>query len=212
MGTMPGDLQEEEASAMTTHVVPGPDGLNRRAFSAGDVRRMTEAGILGEDDPFELVDGELIETAAKGFAHDRIRDELARILIVGTDAPIGVSVEATLQLDPRTLIEPDLLVHRRTDALPSIEGYKVVEGARVLLAVEISASSLAYDRRRKAVLYAAHGVSDYWVVDVNDLRTFVHRDPRGGTYHDVADVPADAELRPAAPDLAHIRIRLGDLA
>ncbi len=197
---------------MTVHVtVRGADGLNRRAFSADDIRRMTEIGILGENDPFELIDGELIEMAAKGYAHDRIRDEIARSLILGLDQSFGVSVEGTLQLDPQTLVEPDVLVYRKTDAFASPEGYRIVPAPKVLLAIEISVSSLAFDRRRKAALYATHGVPEYWVIDVNGLRTFVHSDPSGSAFGSLREMSADAELRPASPDLGGYAVRLADL-
>jgi Uma2 family endonuclease len=121
---------------------------------------MIKTGILGEDDPFELVPGELIELAAKGFAHDRIRDPVARELILGAGRAVGVSVGGTLQIDSQTLLDPDILVHPDRDAAPSAEGYKVVPGPAVLLALEVSASSLAYDRRRKAALYSSYGIAE----------------------------------------------------
>ena len=52
---------------MTIHMPPGPDGAAKRAFTADDVRRMVEAGILDEGEHVELVEGELIEMPAKGF-------------------------------------------------------------------------------------------------------------------------------------------------
>lgn len=192
-------------------VVEGPDGIRRRAFSADDVRRMTEIGILGENDPFELVDGELIAMAAKGFAHDRLRDALTGLIFRATSGDLIVSVEGTLQLDDLTLLEPELLVYREGDAAPSAQGYKMVPGRQVLLAVEISVSSLAYDRRRKASRYAAYGIGEYWVIDVSGARTFVHTEPGSGAYRVVRESPATDLLVPQAGDLAHLRIRLADL-
>jgi Uma2 family endonuclease len=49
------------------------DGLPRREFTVEDIRRMTEAGILREDENFELVEGEIVVMAAKGIAHERIK-------------------------------------------------------------------------------------------------------------------------------------------
>ena len=47
-----------------------------------------------------------------------------------------------------------------------------------LLVVEIADTSLAYDTGDKASLYAAAGIADYWVIDVNDRRLHLFRDPR----------------------------------
>ena len=46
------------------------DGLPRRAFTVDDIRRMVEAGVLGEDERFELIEGEIVVMSAKGYAHD----------------------------------------------------------------------------------------------------------------------------------------------
>ena len=46
-----------------------------------------------------------------------------------------------------------------------------------LLIVEVSDTTLIYDRGRKASLYAMRGVADYWIVNVNDDQLEIHRDP-----------------------------------
>lgn len=197
---------------MNIHVVQGADGLNRRAFSADDVRRMTEAGILGENDPFELVDGELIEMAAKGFAHDRIKMGIAGELFAAIDRrAIYVAIECTLRLEPRTLVEPDVMVCRQASIRRSQEGYVEVSGGDVLLLVEVADLSLRYDRRRKASLYAAQGVADYWIVDLNASQVLVHRDPSPSGYRDTRPADASSRLRPLAAELAGFSLRLADL-
>ncbi len=71
-----------------------------------------------------------------------------------------------------------------TDPVPDIA---VVEGSprtiaqhprTALLVVEIADTSFAYDTGDKASLYAAAGIADYWVIDVNDRRLHVFRDPQ----------------------------------
>jgi Uma2 family endonuclease len=47
-----------------------------------------------------------------------------------------------------------------------------------LLVVEVSDTTVAYDTGDKASLYAAAGIADYWVIDVNDQRLHVFRDPQ----------------------------------
>lgn len=201
---------------MTAHavptVVPGPDGLNRRAFSADDVRRMTEAGILGEHDPFELIDGELIEMAAKGFAHDRTKMALAAELFASLDrATFYIAVECTVRLDATTLLEPDILVCRQEDVRRSSEGYVEVAGADILLVVEIADSSLRYDKVRKASVYAAHDIADYWIADLNAQQMIVHRRPGRHGYGETMTVGEDQAVRPSAAALAGISVRLSDL-
>ncbi len=85
-----------------------------------------------------------------------------------------------------------------------------------LLVVEIADTSFAYDTGWKASLYAAVGIADYWVIDVNDRRLHLFRDPRpdpsakyGASFAQVRVLlPADTVAPLAAP--AHA-VTVGDL-
>jgi len=74
------------------------------------------------------------------------------------------------------MLEPDVCIYpagmRNTD----------VRGADILLAVEVSDSSLRYDLGKKARLYAAHGVRDYWVVDLETETLHRHSEPGAEGY------------------------------
>lgn len=199
---------------MTVHVPPTPqtpDGLVRRTFDADDVRRMVEAGILGEDERVELVEGELIAMSAKGFAHDRVKNALVAQCNRSLPAEVYVAVESTLQLSRSVMLEPDILVARRADVVPSPQGFATVDGPKVLLAIEVAVSSLAYDRGRKAALYARFGVPEYWVIDANERCAWVHVRPDGDSYAEVAAVARDGTLHPQALELAALSIDLAPL-
>jgi Uma2 family endonuclease len=47
-----------------------------------------------------------------------------------------------------------------------------------LLAIEVSDSTLHYDRTRKASLYARAGIEDYWIIDLIHRRLEIRRDPK----------------------------------
>ena len=198
-------------AVMTVHVVQGGDGLARRAFSAGDVRRMVGSGILSEDERVELIDGELIAMSAKGFAHDRIKTELAHRLSRALSDDYRSHVESTLQLDAAVLVEPDLLVARKEAASMSAEGFATIPVSEVLLLIEVAGSSLAYDRGRKAALYARYGIPEYWVVDANERTAWVHRNPGPSGYAAIAEVSPNERLEAAAPELAGFGVRLEEL-
>lgn len=67
--------------------------------------------------------------------------------------------------------EPDFCVI--AGVAESIAGHP----SECLLVVEISLSTLAYDRTEKASLYAESGVLDYWIINVADRAIEVHREP-----------------------------------
>jgi|SRR5215207_2349090 Uma2 family endonuclease len=196
---------------MTIHMPPGPDGVAKRAFTADDVRRMVEAGILDEGEHVELVEGELIEMPAKGFAHDRVKNALARRLGRALPDSVYLATESTLQLGPTLLLEPDILVARRESVLASPEGFATVGPGGILLVIEVALSSAPYDRDRKAGIYAGHGVPEYWVLDLNERAAVVHRGPLPAGYADVVTHGPEAVLQPLSPDIAGVAVRLDDL-
>lgn len=72
----------------------------------------------------------------------------------------------------------------------------------VLLVIEVSESTLDYDRFTKAGLYAEAGFADYWVVNIPAQCIEVFRNPQGGKYRDVRSVGRDASVRPLCfPDI-----------
>ena len=90
------------------------DGLSRRAFSAEDVRRMVDAGILNEDDRIELVEGDLVVMAAKGYAHDYLKSMLNVAIVRALPDDLMMGVAMTVQFADRTLLEPDIAVFARS--------------------------------------------------------------------------------------------------
>ncbi|KMO17603.1 Uma2 family endonuclease [Methylobacterium indicum] len=188
-----------------------PDSPLPRRFTAGDLPLMLESGILREDERIELLDGELVERAAKGFAHDVVKNALMRRLVPALPDTIYLGIESTLQLRPTLLLEPDLLLAPVSARSASPEGFCTIPGSEILLVIEVAASSPAYDRGRKAALYARHGVREYWVIDAQERTASVHREPASGGYRDVAELPRDAILRPRADGLAALSVALAAL-
>jgi hypothetical protein len=137
------------AADMNVIVTRAADGLLRRSFTVAEIRRMVEAGILAEDENFELIDGEVVPTSPKGNQHEVIKSALTEMLISLKSPELRLGVESTLYLDDRTFVEPDLCLYPKR-ILP-----EDVNGSDVVLAIEVAASSMGYDRGLKARLYAA---------------------------------------------------------
>jgi Uma2 family endonuclease len=66
----------------------------------------------------------------------------------------------------------------------------------VRLVVEISDTTLAFDRITKARLYARAGIIEYWVVDVTGRRILVHRNPQGDAYVDIKAYGQGESIQP----------------
>jgi Uma2 family endonuclease len=58
----------------------------------------------------------------------------------------------------------------------------------------VAETSLAYDLKTKAALYAAHGVPEYWVINASTLMTTVHTQPSGNAYASAPEIASDNTL------------------
>jgi Uma2 family endonuclease len=142
--------------------------------------KMAEAGILPRDLRVELIDGEIIDMPPIGSPHAGKVNRLARLFIRAlTDMTALVNVQSPLRLDLYNEPEPDITILR-----PRADAYEVSHPTArdVLLLVEVSDSSLGYDRGRKLALYAKCEVPEVWIVDISGGAIEVFREPKDSDY------------------------------
>lgn len=200
---------ETPDTAMNVAVTRAADGLPRRAFTVEDIRRMTEAGILAEDENFELIEGDLVMVAAKHIGHDRIKNALTIALARAVPDDVYVAVENSVQLTETTLVEPDIAVVSRAVYRADPKSYARPRAEDVLLLIEIAVSSLAFDRKVKAGLYARHGIREFWVIDAEAGITWVHTGPSGDGWTSIVERGPHETSTPVA--LPGLSVRLGDV-
>lgn len=160
-----------------------------------DFLLLNDNGAFAEYSKTELIEGEIYFMNAQHSRHARIKTQLAveltiRLRALASDfQPI---VEASTRISEDSLPEPDIVV-------TSYKGPSVVPLDTVALLIEVSDSTLETDLGRKADLYAAAGVPEYWVVDVNENRVLMHANPRsdGSGYDGQLDVPFGQVLHAA---------------
>ena len=179
------------------------EGFDRKAWTVEDLRTLVDAGLMDEDSPFELIEGELLAVSPKYLKHELWKRNLARMLIEVLPRPFAVAVEPTLFLDDVSAPEPDVLVH---DGRITSED---VRGPDVLLLAEVTDSSRVRDLGLKARLYARHGVAHYWVLDAERRQVITHAEPRGDGYARVETHELGEEL--SLPFRPEARLRLSDL-
>jgi Uma2 family endonuclease len=125
---------------------------------------------------YELFEGELVEKM-KHRPHIITQRRLLQALLLyfaqeylQTEAPIDISPEDNETNAP----EPDLAILAR----PDTEFVDRAPGAAdILLAIEVADSTLRRDLGAKAKRYAKAGISEYWVVDIENRQVHVHREP-----------------------------------
>lgn len=146
-------------------------------WSVEEFHRMAQSGLLDETDRVELINGELVDMAPIGSRHAFYVDRLAECLGGGPSASYMVRVQNPIGLDERSEPQPDIALVKRTnyaDRHPT--------AADVLLIVEVSDTTLEYDRDVKLALYARHGIPEVWLIDVKAGEWVVYREPIEGRY------------------------------
>jgi Uma2 family endonuclease len=171
-----------------------PGWAARHRFSVDAYHRMGETGILLPADRIELIDGEIIEMAPVGSPHIGAVFALNRLLTQPAPPGVIVSIQSPIRMGDRSEPEPDLALLR---ARP--DGYRTPpppSAADVLLIIEVSDTSLRYDREVKLPLYARHGVPEVWIVDLAARAVEVHRGPDEETYAKATTHGGSETLRP----------------
>jgi Uma2 family endonuclease len=167
--------------------------VTRWRFTVHDYHRMGEAGILQEDERVELIEGEIVEMAAIGTRHFSC---VNRMLVMGVGDAAVVSVQNPVRLNEHTEPQPDITVIRPRDYTESLP---VPDD--VLLLMEVSDTTLPYDRNVKLPLYACAGIGEVWSVNLPAKTIEQYTDPSGDGYRRVDHKRGGQELQPAAlPD------------
>jgi Uma2 family endonuclease len=151
----------------------------RHAISAQEYLRMAEAGVFAPDARLELIEGEIVEMAAIGSRHAGAVKTLNRLLVQRAGNLAVVSVQDPVVLANRSVPQPDLalLKPRNDDYSSSHPGV-----ADVLLAIEVSDTTLAFDLGTKVPLYARSGIPELWVVDLEGRTIRIYREPAASGY------------------------------
>jgi Uma2 family endonuclease len=194
---------------MNVAITRAAEGFPRRAFTVDDICRMMEAGVIGEDENFELIEGDLVVMAAKHVGHDGIKNVLTMALARAAPEGVFVAIECTLQLARDILVEPDITVISQAVYAADLKSFARPRCEDVRLLIEVAASSLAYDRGVKARIYARYGIREFWVIDASERVTWVHTGPSGETWSSIVERgPQEALTTPAVPGFS---IRLADI-
>jgi Uma2 family endonuclease len=144
--------------------------------------RMAETGILKPDARVELIEGVVVDMPPIGPDHAGSVDLVGDLFRLRLGSGVIVRGQHPLRLRPGVEPQPDIcVVRRRADWYRS--GHPTP--ADVLLVVEVSDSSLEYDRETKALLYAQAGIVDYLILNLVDKQIEVYRDPSPEGYKSV---------------------------
>ena len=177
----------------------------RKRFTVHDFHAMIEAGVFHEDDRLELIDGEIIKMTPIGKRHVVCVRRLTTFFARNLPQDVFLDVQNPLYLAEGREFYPDLMLLRQT----ANTNEDIAEPSDVLLAVEVSDTTLRFERTVKLPSYAEAGVPGVWIIDLRNERVLIHRDPLDGVYGRVEEVNKAETLTVAA--LENVELEVADI-
>jgi Uma2 family endonuclease len=198
------ESRTEAALRPPRHATTSLRKTQRRAFTVDEYYRMSEAGILHADERVELLDGLIVKMAAIGSRHAACVRRLDRWFERRLGDRAVVSVQSPVRLSAASEPEPDVALLRPRDDL-----YESAHPtpSDVLLIIELSDTTRALDRGLKLRLYAAAGIVEAWIVDLNRRRAEMNRAPGPRGYAKTVTLDRGATLTPLASSELSLSVR-----
>jgi len=179
--------------------------VTAKRFSIEEYHRLGELGFFDPDERVELIRGEIIKMAAKGRFHSVCNSLLVEELILLLSRRARVRVQEPIILTDDSEPEPDVVIARnRADNYLSSHP----EPADILLVIEVSDSTLKYDRETKLSLYAEAGIANYGIFNLVGSQLEIHSEPyqeRQGDFNYRSKrivLPDETVAIPGFPDLS----------
>jgi len=147
----------------------------KKLFTVDEYHRMGEAGIFHPEARLELIEGEVIEMSPVGDRHIVCVNRANALFSARLAGKAMVSVQNPVRLGRYTEPQPDILLAPWRDDFYASHRLSAKDA---LLVIEISDSTVRYDRNRKMPLYAKAGVRELWLENLQEDLILVYRDPQ----------------------------------
>ncbi len=176
-----------------------PAAPTRRRFTVAEYYAMAEAGIFSPEERVELLDGDVIAMPPIGDWHASRVGQFTNTLPVQLQGRAIVWIQNPVRLDDISEPQPDVMLLQWRDDF--YEGGHPGP-ADVLLLIEVSDTTVNYDRSAKLAAYAAAGIPEVWIASRPDRRIESYSDPSGDEYATVRHYGAGESIAPQAfPDV-----------
>ncbi|WP_299487773.1 Uma2 family endonuclease [Acaryochloris sp. IP29b_bin.137] len=151
----------------------------RKKFTVGQYHQMIESGILTDRDHVELIQGEIIEMSPVGRHHAACVDRLNELLVLKLFQKALIRVQSPILLSDHSEPQPDVsILQRREDFYDA--GHPKPDDIFAL--VEVSDSTIEFDRDVKIPMYAQEHIPEVWLVNLNDTQVKRYCQPITTTY------------------------------
>lgn len=180
--------------------------LPHRKFSVEDYHRFIEMGIFKPEERLELWEGEFVEMSPIGKRHAGVVAGMTAYLNHLFFNRFVVWSQNPIILNDFSEPQPDVCVLEWRDDFYRNENATAND---VLLTMEISDSTVKYDRDIKFPKYATNGIAEAWLIDLENDRVEIHTQPTKNGYKlvkilhrgDIAESTVFEEIKIAVDDI-----------
>lgn len=169
--------------------------ITKRKLTVGDFLQMGETGLFAPDERVELLDGEIYTMSPPSSKHAAWVDRVMRALSLTCGERAIIRVQSPVALSEHSSPEPDVAVLAAKADFYEIELPKAQE---IFLLVEVSWSTLGYDRKDKLAAYAGANIPEFWIVNLEERQLEVYREPQGTNYRVRLLLGLDETVTPTA--------------
>lgn len=174
-------------------------------FTINHLKKMYEAGIFKPEEKIELINGEPFMMIPIGFRHMKTVDKLNKILnslISQESLPYVVSIQNPIKIDSKNLLYPDIAVY--PEEIYQKEDIPKIKDA--ILIIEVSDTTLDYDREVKLPVYAKGKAKEVWIINLKDNILEKYTQPSGKLFKSIHIYQKNETV-----NLFNKKIRLSDI-
>lgn len=171
----------------------------KRHFTVKEYHQMAASDILTENDRVELINGEIITMSPIGSRHASCVKRINALLNSKLQQIAIISVQDPLHIGEYSEPEPDIAVLK-----PRADFYAQQHPTPqdTLLIIEVSETTLPYDREVKLPLYAEAGIVEVWIVNLAQACVEAYTHPSGDKYLEKKQYKKDSSVAVAGITVA----------
>ncbi len=178
----------------------------RKIFTVRDYHKMIDAGVFVGNSDYELIEGEIVKKMPQGKLHIASINRLNMFFAPRLAGEAIVSIQNAVVIGDISEPEPDVTLLRfQEDFYASGKA----EAKDVLLLIEVSDSTVKYDRDVKMRIYAEAEIAEVWLVNLPRQILEVHLEPENGKYKLVKKYEKNESVAPSL--LPDIKLKISDV-
>ena len=153
--------------------------LAEKLYTVQDYHKMAEVGIIQPSDRVELLNGKIFKMSPISSQHSSHVKSIAKYFIQLLNDLAVVGIQDPVIMSNISEPEPDISILKPNDSFYH-DTHPTAKDTYLL--IEVSLATLKIDRTIKLPIYAAAGVTEYWIVNLEENVIEIYKNPIGKRY------------------------------